>query len=83
MSENGRYCYKQYCKAFHQGPLLLTWINFDASWINNYIHNKEWNEINYPFLNFNDANSTELQYISDANCSELQSVPEILISSNR
>ena len=32
------------------GPLLLTWINFD---ICNYIHYKVWNEINYPFLNFN------------------------------
>ena len=83
MSENGRHCDKQYCKDFQQGPLLLTWINFDPSWISNYIHHKEWNEMNNPFLNFSGANSTELQPVSDANSAELQSVPEILILSNR
>ena len=33
-------------------PLLLTWINF-TTWISNYIHYKVWDEIIYPFLNFN------------------------------
>ena len=32
----------------HLGPLLLTWIS-------NYIHYKVWDEITYPFLNFNGA----------------------------
>ena len=30
------------------GPLLLTWIS-------NYIHHNVWDEITYPFLNFNSA----------------------------
>ena len=30
------------------GPLLLTWIS-------NHIHYKVWDEITYPFLNFNGA----------------------------
>ena len=30
------------------GPLLLTWIS-------NYTHYNEWDEITYPFLNFNSA----------------------------
>ena len=30
----------------YQGPLLLTWIS-------NHIHFKLWDEITYPFLNFN------------------------------
>ena len=43
-------CYKNR----HQGPLLLTWFNFNfTAWISNYIHYKLWDEITYPFLNFN------------------------------
>ena len=39
----------------YQGPLLLTWFNFNPStaWISIYIHYKLWDEITYPFLNFN------------------------------
>ena len=33
--------------------LLLTWFNLIPAWISNYIHYKEWDEITYPFLNFN------------------------------
>ena len=33
-----------------QGPLLLTWINFDPR-----IPSKVWDEITYPFPNFNGA----------------------------
>ena len=38
-----------------QWPLLLTWFNFNPSMdeISNYIHYKVWDEITYPFLNFN------------------------------
>ena len=39
----------------HQGPRLLTWINFIIVWISNYIHLKVWGEITHPFPNFNDA----------------------------
>ena len=36
------------------GPLLLTWFNFPA-WISNHTSCKLWDEITYPFLNFNSA----------------------------
>ena len=26
----------------HQGPLLLTWLNFNAAWINNYMPGMVW-----------------------------------------
>ena len=39
----------------HVSPLLLTWINFDPAWISNNIYYKVWDEIIYPFLNFNGA----------------------------
>ena len=39
--------------TYHLWPLLLTWINFDPEWISNYIHYNVWDEITYPFLNFN------------------------------
>ena len=38
------------------GPLLLTWINFNPSMLE-YIHYKVWDEITYPFQNFNGAGS--------------------------
>ena len=34
------------------GPILLTWFNFNPS-MDNCIHYKVWDEITYPFLNFN------------------------------
>ena len=37
-------------------PLLLTWFNFIIpAWISNYTHYNVWDEITYPFLNFNGA----------------------------
>ena len=38
-----------------QGPLLLEWFNFSLipAWISNHMPGKVWNEITYPFLNFN------------------------------
>ena len=40
-----------------QGPHLLTWFNFALipAWISNHILYKVWDEIIYPFLNFNGA----------------------------
>ena len=35
------------------GPHLLTCLILIPAWINNYIHYKVWNEINYSFLYFN------------------------------
>ena len=40
-----------------QGPLFLTWSNFNPNMINNYIHYKVWDEIIYPFQNFKDTTS--------------------------
>ena len=36
------------CRPFYQHGLTLI-----PAWINNHIHYKEWDEITYPFLNFN------------------------------
>ena len=35
------------------GLLLLAWINLISAWISEYIHYKLWEEITYPFPNFN------------------------------
>ena len=37
----------------HQGPPLLTWINFNPSRISDHMPSKVWDEITYPFPNFN------------------------------
>ena len=37
----------------YQWSLLLTWFNLDPAWISNFIHHKIWDEITYPFPNFN------------------------------
>ena len=36
--------------SFYERRLTLT-----PTWISNHIHHKVWDEITYPFLNFNDA----------------------------
>ena len=42
----------QLMALYHQGPLLLTLI---PAWIINHMPSKVWDEITYPFLNFNGA----------------------------
>ena len=37
-----------------QAPHLLARINLTPAWISNYIHYNVWDEIAYPFPNFND-----------------------------
>ena len=37
------------------GVPLLAWFYFFPAWMRNYIHYKVWDEIAYPFLNFNGA----------------------------
>ena len=38
---------------YQPGAPLLTWFNINLSMDTNHIRSKEWNEITYPFLNFN------------------------------
>ena len=38
---------------YRPGAPLLTWFNINLSMDTNHIPSKEWNEITYPFLNFN------------------------------
>ena len=40
----------------HLGPLYLHGLTLIPARISNYIHYKVWDEITYPFLNFNGAN---------------------------
>ena len=35
------------------GPFYKHGLTLIPAWISNYIHYKEWDEITYPFLNFN------------------------------
>ena len=38
-----------------QPSLALVWFNLNPEWISNHIRYKVWDEITYPFLNFNGA----------------------------
>ena len=40
---------------FFLGPFLLIWFSFNPVRISNYIQEKVWDEITYPFPNFNSA----------------------------
>ena len=35
--------------VWHQGPLLVIWVNFNPS-INNYIHYKVWDEVSFMLI---------------------------------
>ena len=48
------------------GDLLPMWINFNPTWMSNYIHYEVWYEITYPFPNFNDATIEVLEWISNS-----------------
>ena len=39
-------------KITFMGPLLLIWVNFNA-WISNHMPSNVWDDISYPFPNFN------------------------------
>ena len=47
------------------GPLWLIWYNLISAWINHYIHYKVWDEMTYPFVNFNDEAVEILEWISN------------------
>ena len=38
-----------------RGPFYKHGLTLIPAWISNYIHYKVWDEITYPFLNFNGA----------------------------
>ena len=48
------------CSPFYKHGLTLI-----PAWIINYIHNKVWNEITYPFLNFNRCTAEVYEWISN------------------
>ena len=39
----------------HVWPLLVTWFNFNPGMDKYYTHYNVWDEITFPFLNFNSA----------------------------
>ena len=49
------------------GGILLTWINFNPSMDTYYIHYKMWQEITYPFPNFNGCNVEVWEWIIISN----------------
>ena len=49
---------------FLQEPLLLIWINFNPTMNKNNNHHKVWDEITYPFPNFNGATVEVWEWIS-------------------
>ena len=48
-----------------QWPQLLTWIDFNPSISNNYIHYKVWDEITCPFSNFHGVAIEDWEWISN------------------
>ena len=48
----------------NRGPFYLHGLTLIPAWISNYIHYKVWDEIAYPFLNFNGAYAPSLNYLS-------------------
>ena len=44
-----------HCVGQLLGPLLLTWFNFNPRMDKYYIHYKLWDDMTYPFLDYNGA----------------------------
>ena len=47
------------------GPFYLRELTLIPAWMINYIHYKVWDEITYPFPNFNDATVEVREWISN------------------
>ena len=47
------------------GPLYKHFLTYIPAWVSNYIHYKVWNEITYPFTNFNGATVEVWEWIND------------------
>ena len=56
-----------------QGPLLLIWFNFLLSIEKNHMRSKVWDEITYPFSNFNGCTVEVLEWKSNL-------IPHIILS---
>ena len=52
-------------RCIHQGPLLLTWFNFNPSMDNNHMPSIVRDGITYPFLNFNGCTVEVYEWISN------------------
>ena len=50
--------------AFILSPFYLHDLTLIPAWLNNYIHYKVWNEIIYPFQNFNGCTDEVWEWIS-------------------
>ena len=46
------------------GPFYYHWLTLISAWISNYTHYNVWDEITYPFLNFNGAIVEVQEWIS-------------------
>ena len=50
------FIYIYFCTVKNPGTTYMSWwLNAETAWISNHIHYKVWDEITYPFLNFNGA----------------------------
>ena len=47
-------------------PQLPTWLTLIAAWISNYIHYNVWDEITYPYSNFNGSTVEVWEWISNS-----------------
>ena len=50
---------------YQPGAPLLTWINFNPVWISNHVPIKQWDEVTYPFPNFNGCTVKVWEWISN------------------
>ena len=55
----------KFAPFFHQWSLLLTWITLNSSMDDNHMPSKVWDEITYPFPNFNGCTVELWEWISN------------------
>ena len=63
---NRKIIISQFKFAYPLESILLTWINFNhRMYINNHMPSKMWDEITYPFANFNGATVEVWEWINN------------------